>query len=1762
MKGFVQGFHTHMAEFDDIKTMLNSLLVASPLNMGSEEKSDNEYKIEDGYDNDNPLAMTDLYRDELGNRLPSKLHVVPLYGRPILPSQITTIQLSIEWLDVITEVISSSHHTFAMFAVDNDKLKKSHLAVKDFPKTGTVVRLLSARSGPEEIDIVCEGVRRVSLIEVADISKNLAQVRYPEIEYRLANPSTRDKLNANNQALRDSIDRSVAFDKKLQNVLKEMRDYGRSIGIDVQKKPGTFDFNYFIFRDDRTIGRLSKAKLDSLFDFIGYKDLSDDEKYQIAMFLARPTKDELGKLNSYYSKAVRIITKRSKQLHEDLAHISPKAREIAQSLISNVEKSSTNGSPVLEAIKAISGKNDTQSTANKDKSNAVATTADATDATDAADAASTAAADATDAASTAAAGAADATSTAATDAADTASTAAADAAVADAAATAESAVDAKDALDGPASQDGVSVVSGESQLSQTIVGKDSEGNDTITMRLNVNDDEINDKTLSDIAKQLSNMFSITELRQKRQPNNDQQLVGVTSKIGQAEIDSKFEQADNKLFYEFMERISKILEDESDRSASDSSDHEASEGHSREDLFNLIAKIGEREEEETARAKKDFKDAALKEIIANTPKDETPNEEPVTGPNIGFINNDTAVVTFMPGRDSSEDLLLRLTEIQKEHEQQLAKEASAAETIKADDDAEGYLSSLDNNESEGAQMHIIGDVQNEDGSQETNLVVSGEGQIKPELKEFLSFLMKGKDLAQITAEMEESDELDDDENDEGETKGSKKSKRTSGKSAANGVQKRSGKWGDLQRAAMIRSKLANILGGKVVFGVSSLNERQAGAQKEVETRAYCLGITAALQEMIPLNPMITEEMRQYLSRFDISNPSTLADCAASITQSKPEELQEVLDTIPILPRLKLTFDLISRELSAAKLQDKIKVSVSEKIQKRQKDFFLREQLNEIKKELGLSADEKDIDIEKFKERMAKLNPPEHIKARFNEEIEKLSMLETSSSEYGTTRNYVDIITSIPWGKMSKERLASNKSKDAKKANAVNLERARKILDEDHEGLQDVKDRIIEFLAVGALKGHTSGQIMLFVGPPGVGKTSIGKSIAKALNRPFYRLSLGGIDDVSEIKGHRKTYVGAMPGKIVSALRETKVMNPVIMLDEIDKLGKSYHGDPDSALLETLDPEQNKNFLDVYLDEKMDLSNCLFICTANSTETISAPLLDRMDPIRLSGYIAKEKFAIAKKHLLPRALENAGMKRNSSALRLPDECLTALIDGYARESGVRSLERSIAKLIRKAAVKLIQGESKVIINESDLETYLGTAPFKREKLLEGIGIQTGLAWTASGGVTLPVESIITSHDTAGFKLTGSLGDVMKESASIALSYVQSHLNMFCSTKTQSAFFKKKTVHLHVPEGAIPKDGPSAGVTMATSLLSLALNTAPAARHAMTGELTLTGHVLPIGGLREKVIAARRVGIFDLIIPIGNEGDVKELPEHVRSGVTFYFADKYEDVAYTLFTQAQPLIKKTIPGYNGPKVIHFDDDGLYPEDAKKTDKAQSSKATTKVASKVKAPAKSTGTSGSASPSNSKASTGSFIGDNAEAIKQAGAAKRSAAKTSAAKKTAATKTTAAKVKAPAAKKPVAAKTSAASKTKAPAAKKATAAKSTAASKAKPPVAKKPVAAKTTAASKAKAPVAKKATTAKAPVAKKPVAAKTTAASKAKASAAKKAVAAKATAASKAKSPVVKKPVVTAKAKASVAKKATAAKSTAAKAKTIKKTTKKKSES
>ena len=1584
-----------MPHIDDVKMMLTALLKASKINLSTEDRGDS-LKAEDGFDNDNPLAQTELYRDEQGNRLPSKLHVVPLFGRPVMPSQISSVQLNIEWLDVITEVISSSHHTFAMFAVGEDQVKRNRLSTSDFPQTGTVVRLLSARSGPDEIDIICEGVRRVSMIEVVNPQMNLARVRYPEVEYNLANPTTRDKIFSSTKAIRQSLDKAVAFEKKLQDMLKQHREYAQSLGLRrrIKERPLpphkdskmrefglpdlpmiTLDFEYYLIHNEHAIGRISRNKLKSMLEFLGIKDLSEKQQEELAIFLATPSTNEMEQLNQYARDIQAFLATRFDQIHADLNKMPERSIELARSLFKS--------KPDSDAADA--------DTADADAADADTATVDSDDSADSARDAADAAHDAADAAMS--------------------PEAASDEAASDEAASDEANTDAD--------------------------------NDTAEEHA----EHKRPKTLSEIN--LEGIATAWQGSGSLNGKNEKQFL-----IGDSDHNGVNQTANTSVNQDLLAKIAALLEpqantttEHSDTAAdSESNTEDEATAQRRNQLFSLIAKVGQEEEQAMQRAQEKFKDAAIKEILSNVKQahddDSDEDHEVVKGPNIGFINEDTSVVTFMPGHESSEELLLRLNEIQKEQEQLLEKASNKASGAAGENTSDinklnainkGSLSdpsSLGYDQSnlgisingeplssipEGHEPKmIIGDnVATEGSGMETSIVINNDDQQMPDdLKEFLGFLMQGKDAADFNSDTAAGD--------------------------------RANRWSALQRAAMIRSKLAKLLGGKVVFGVSELNEKQDGAQKDVELRAYCLGITAALQELIPLNPMMTDEMRQYLARFDMSNPSVLADCAASITQAKPKELQKVLDTIPLLPRLKISFELITRELSAAKLQDKIKLAVAEKIQKRQKDFFLREQLTEIKKELGLSADEKDLDVEKFRERMKKLMPPEHIKKRFDEELSKLSMLETSSPEYGITHNYLDVLTTIPWGKLSKEKLSTDKNG----SHALSLERARKILDQDHEGLQDVKDRIIEFLAVGALKGHTSGQIMLFVGPPGVGKTSIGKSIARALNRPFYRLSLGGIDDVSEIKGHRKTYVGAMAGKIVAALRETKVMNPVIMLDEIDKLGRSYHGDPDSALLETLDPEQNKNFLDVYLDEKIDLSQCLFICTANSTDTISPPLLDRMEPIRLSGYIAKEKFAIAKKHLLPRALDEAGIKGKRS-IQISDETLTTLIEGYARESGVRSLERAIAKLIRKAAVHLVEGEKKVVIRDEDLEEYLGTAPFKREKMLKGVGIMTGLAWTASGGVTLPVESIVTNHDNQGFKLTGSLGDVMKESANIAYSFIQSHLELYSKLKKDTSFFKKKSVHLHVPEGAIPKDGPSAGVTMATSLLSLALNEAPQEGFAMTGELTLTGHVLPIGGLREKVIAARRMGLFDLVIPIGNEGDVKELPEQVRSNVTFYYADVYSDVAYTLFPSVREHLKQN--GYSAPRSEHFDAEGKSEqaaEAAKAPPKAAKAKAPAKV-TKAKAPAKKTVAKASASKSKAAKATAAAP---AAAPDTAPVATPAKAKAKAPAKKAVAKATVSKSKAPKAKAPAETSTEATQESPAkakPAAKK--------------PAAKKPVAKKTT---------------------------------------------------------------------------------------------------
>ncbi|WP_322978634.1 endopeptidase La [Pseudomonas sp. C11] len=656
--------------------------------------------------------------------------------------------------------------------------------------------------------------------------------------------------------------------------------------------------------------------------------------------------------------------------------------------------------------------------------------------------------------------------------------------------------------------------------------------------------------------------------------------------------------------------------------------------------------------------------------------------------------------------------------------------------------------------------------------------------------------------------------------------------------------------------------------------------QAPNDPRDEVKAYGMALINAIKELLPLNPLYSEELKNYLNRFSPNDPSPLTDFAAALTTASGQELQEVLDTVPMLKRMEKVLPLLRKEVEVGRLQKELSAEVNKQIGERQREFFLKEQLKLIQQELGISKDDKSADREEFLARLEGKTLPAPAQKRIDEELNKLSILEAGSPEYAVTRNYLDWATALPWGIHGEDKL--------------DLGRARKVLDKHHAGMDDIKERITEFLAVGAFKGEIAGSIVLLVGPPGVGKTSIGKSIAESLGRPFYRFSVGGMRDEAEIKGHRRTYIGAMPGKLVQALKEAEVMNPVIMLDEIDKMGTSYQGDPASALLETLDPEQNVEFLDHYLDLRLDLSKVLFVCTANTLDSIPGPLLDRMEVIRLSGYITEEKLAIAKRHLWPKQLEKAGVPK--ARLSISDAALRAVIEGYAREAGVRQLEKQLGKLVRKSVVKLLDDpEAKIRIGAKDLEAALGMPVFRNERVLAGTGVITGLAWTSMGGATLPIEATRIHTLNRGFKLTGQLGEVMKESAEIAYSYVSSHLKQFGGDPT---FFDQAFVHLHVPEGATPKDGPSAGITMASALLSLARNQAPKKGVAMTGELTLTGQVLPIGGVREKVIAARRQKIHELILPEANRGSYEELPDYLKEGITVHFAKRYSDVAKVLF------------------------------------------------------------------------------------------------------------------------------------------------------------------------------------------------------------------------------------------------------------------------
>ena len=677
----------------------------------------------------------------------------------------------------------------------------------------------------------------------------------------------------------------------------------------------------------------------------------------------------------------------------------------------------------------------------------------------------------------------------------------------------------------------------------------------------------------------------------------------------------------------------------------------------------------------------------------------------------------------------------------------------------------------------------------------------------------------------------------------------------------------------------RFKIKKFLSDKPPF-VAQVEYFKKNEEDEDELKAYAISIIAAIKQLLSLNPLYSEDLKQYLGRFSPDQPSPLTDFAAGITTADGDTLQEILETESILARMKKVMMLLQKEIEIAKLQSKIQKDINTQVDDNKRKFFLKEQLKAIQKELGMAKDDKTSDVDKFKERFSELNPPEHVVKRFEEEIEKLSVLETGSSEYGVTRNYLDWVTSFPWGVTSEDN--------------IDIERAEAVLDRDHAGLKDVKERIIEFFAAGVFKKDISGSIILFVGPPGVGKTSIGKSIAEALGRKFYRFSLGGMRDEAEIKGHRRTYVGALPGKLVQALKDTGVANPVIMLDEVDKIGASYQGDPASALLEVLDPEQNSEFLDHYLDLRVDLSKVLFICTANTLDTIPGPLLDRMDRISLAGYITSEKMDIARKHLWPRLLKRN--KLTHSMITITDPTLRHLIEGYAREAGVRNLEKQLNKIIRKSIVKILkEKKDRIRINIKSLEELLGPPVFMPEKQMKGVGIVTGLAWTAMGGATLSIETLRVHGKSPGFKLTGKLGDVMQESASIALSHVRANAKAY---GISDDYFDQAFVHIHVPEGATPKDGPSAGITITTALVSMATGKRVDRPLAMTGEITLTGEVLPVGGIKEKIIAAKRAGVNEIILPDGCSSEFKKLPEHIKEGISFHFAKTYKEVYKIVF------------------------------------------------------------------------------------------------------------------------------------------------------------------------------------------------------------------------------------------------------------------------
>ncbi|KAL5699070.1 endopeptidase La [Ranunculus cassubicifolius] len=717
------------------------------------------------------------------------------------------------------------------------------------------------------------------------------------------------------------------------------------------------------------------------------------------------------------------------------------------------------------------------------------------------------------------------------------------------------------------------------------------------------------------------------------------------------------------------------------------------------------------------------------------------------------------------------------------------------------------------------------------------------------------------------------------------------------------------------------------------------------------KATSFEVISTLRDVLKTSSLWRDHVQTYTQHIGEFTYPRLADFGAAISGANKSKCQEVLEELDVHERLRLTLELVKKEMEISKIQESIAKAIEEKISGEQRRFLLNEQLKAIKKELGLEADDKTALSAKFRERLEpkKDKCPPHVLQVIEEELTKLQLLEASSSEFNVTRTYLDWLTALPWGNYSDENF--------------DVHRAQTILDEDHYGLSDVKERILEFIAVGKLRGTSQGKIICLSGPPGVGKTSIGRSIARALNRKFYRFSVGGLADVAEIKGHRRTYIGAMPGKMVQCLKNVETANPLVLIDEIDKLGRGHAGDPASAMLELLDPEQNANFLDHYLDVPIDLSKVLFVCTANVVEMIPNPLLDRMEVISIAGYITDEKMHIARDYLEKTTREACGIKPEQ--VEVSDAALLGLIENYCREAGVRNLQKQIEKIYRKIALQLVReggsaeivpivqvseenlvdssgekkieevpqiaadkeepslaaeqtetdlsgeksqeteaGESKpvkkVTIDESNLPDYVGKPVFHADRIYEQtpVGVVMGLAWTAMGGSTLYIE---TSHVERGegkgaLHVTGQLGDVMKESAQIAHTVARAIL---LSKEPENSYFADSKLHLHVPAGATPKDGPSAGCTMITSMLSLAMNKPVKKDLAMTGEVTLTRKILPIGGVKEKTIAARRSGVKTIIFPSANRRDFDELAPNVKEGLEVHFVEDYNQIYELAFS-----------------------------------------------------------------------------------------------------------------------------------------------------------------------------------------------------------------------------------------------------------------------